>query len=398
MPRDFSRLHHKKRSAWKASGVQNSAMDMNQTLPSFSGSPIDDRRWAALLARDDDVRGVYAVQSTGVYCHFGCPSRPPLRRNVVFFEGTDAARAAGYRACRRCGARTTPPEPVLEMCRFIESQAGRVPSLQELAERFGMSPSHLQRVFKRRVGVSPRAYADALRVDRLKERLRRGEPVVRAMVDAGYSSASRLYENVSQTLGMTPKSYRKRAEGEEITYATVRCPVGGYLLVAATARGLCAVRMGDRARELVAELEQEFAGAALVRGGHRFTDEILAYLRGLRPLPALPLDIRATVFQRRVWEAIRAVPAGETATYGDVANAVGAPRAARAVARACAQNPVALAIPCHRIVPAAGGNGGYRWGETRKEKLLRLEAAGAAAAAAGREAEATTSEARPTPT
>ena len=238
-----------------------------------------------------------------------------------------------------------------------------------------MSPGHLQRVFKRRVGISPRAYADALRVDRLKRQLRAGEPVTRAMYDTGYGSPSRLYESAAKTLGMTPRRYQRRASGERITYAIVRCPVGGHLLVAATERGLCAVRMGDRVRDLESELTDEFANAELVRGDGPFTQALLDYLRGLEALPPLPLDIRATAFQRRVWEALRALPIGSTVSYGDLARSIGAPRSARAVARACAQNPLALVIPCHRVVPKAGGTGGYRWGAERKRRLLRLEAA-----------------------
>ncbi len=316
------------------------------------------------------------------------PEPAPASPQRRLFAGPRAARAAGFRACRRCGEASSAAEPVLEICRFLESEAGRVPTLEELSERFGVSPGHLQRVFKRRVGISPRAYADALRVDRLKEKLRGGDSVTNAMYETGYGSPSRLYESASRTLGMTPRAYRNKAQGEVIIYATVRCPVGGHVLVAATTRGLCSVRMGARVRELVNELGDEFSGATLERGDGPFTESLLAYLRGLRPLPELPLDVRATAFQRRVWEAIRAVPAGETVTYSEVASQIGSPRAARAVARACAQNPVALAIPCHRVVPKTAGGGGYRWGIARKERLLRLEAA---------LAEAATSEERPSP-
>ncbi len=356
---------------------------MTQALPieiPTNGTPLDDRLWRALQARDPSADGVYAVRSTGIYCRFGCPSRPPRRENALHFDGPGSAVAAGYRACRRCG--TDPSgHTVLGMCRYIESQAGRIPSLAELAERFDLSPSHLQRVFKARVGVSPRAYADALRVDALRGRLRNGEPVLQAMIETGYGSASRLYESAGRTLGMTPRAYRDKAAGEAITYATVRCPLGGALLVAATARGVCAVRMGARTRDLVAELRDEFAAATLRPGDDTFTEPLVAFLRGLGPLPELPLDVRATAFQRRVWEAIRAVPHGETATYSDIAQAIGAPRSVRAVARACGQNPVALVIPCHRVVPKTGGGGGYRWGMERKRQLLALERGGGSAPA-----------------
>ncbi|MDH3211806.1 MAG: bifunctional DNA-binding transcriptional regulator/O6-methylguanine-DNA methyltransferase Ada [Myxococcales bacterium] len=343
----------------------------------------EERRWQSVLDRDarEDGHFVYAVETTGVYCRPTCPSRRPLRKNVAFFENPDEARAAGFHPCRRCrpeagGTWDAAREKVLAACRYIEAQQDRIPTLEELGKRVGQSPGHFQRVFKRVVGISPRKYADALRVERLKRRLQQGEPIAGALYDTGYGSTSRLYETAASQLGMTPRSYRRKASGEQIQYVTLACPVGGQLLVAATGRGLCAVRLGDTARELVAELEEEFQGAVFERGGEtlgELLEALVGYLAGERSLPDLPFDVQATAFQRRVWEAIRAIPEGATATYGDLAQAIGSPNAVRAVAQACARNPVALVIPCHRVAPKSGGTGGYRWGENRKEKLLRLE-------------------------
>jgi len=351
--------------------------------PLLSSSNRAQQRWRAVLERDarEDGHFVYAVETTGVYCRPTCPSRRPLRKNVTFFEAPGEAKVAGFRPCRRCRPDEVGPweparEEVLETCRYIESQPDRIPTLAELSERVGLSPTHFQRVFKRIVGVSPRKYADTLRLERVKRELQNGESIAAALYATGYGSPSRLYEAASSQLGMTPKSYGGKASGERIRFETIACPLGGKLLVAATDRGLCAVRWGGRSRDLVAELKSEFEGAFFERGGSALREPLEAlvgYLAGERRFPRLPVDVQATAFQRRVWEAIRAIPEGETATYGELARSVGSPRAARAVAQACARNPVAVVIPCHRVVPKGGGTGGYRWGAQRKERLLRLE-------------------------
>ena len=348
----------------------------------------EERRWRAVLARDEREDGhfVYAVETTGVYCRPTCPSRRPLRKNVAFFEAPSEASAAGFRPCRRCRPADVGPwkpahDKVLAACRYIESQPDRIPTLAELSERVDLSPTHLQRIFKRVVGLSPRKYADTLRLERVKRELQNGEPIAGALYASGYGSPSRLYEAVGSKLGMTPRSYREGAQGERIRFATVACPppVGGRLLVAATDRGLCAVRLGDRARDLVAELKREFQGAIFEPGGDALREPVralVAYLAGDRSFPELPVDVQATAFQRRVWEAICAIPAGQTVSYSELARGVGSPDGARAVAQACARNPVALVIPCHRVVAKSGKAGGYRWGAQRKERLLRLAARG----------------------
>jgi len=341
------------------------------------------RLWQAVLDRsvEEDGRFVYAVHTTGVFCRPTCPSRRPRRKNVSFFSTPEAARAAGFRACKRCrpqerGAGNGAAAKVIEACRVMEAQPDRIPTLEELGRCVALSPTHLQRVFKRSVGISPRAYGDALRIERLKKQLQDGKGIAGALYEAGYGSSSRLYETAGAQLGMTPKAYRQKAIGERIGYATVACPLGGRLLVAATERGVCSVRLGDRDPDLEAELRREFKGATLAPADGELAgvlEALVEYLAGHRGLPDLPYDVVATAFQRRVWEAIRSIPEGSTATYSELARALGQPRAARAVARACARNPLALVIPCHRVVPKSGGTGGYRWGARRKAKLLHLE-------------------------
>lgn len=341
----------------------------------------DDALWRAVLERDpnQDGRFVYAVHTTGVYCRPVCPSRRANRTNVSFYKSALAARAAGFRACKRCrpdapGAHDPARKNALEVCRYIEAQVERIPSLAELGREVGLSPAHLQRVFKRVVGVSPRKYADTLRVDRLKRQLRGGDAIAGALYSSGYGSTSRLYEKAGAQLGMTPSAYRRKATGQRIRYVTLAAPVGGHILVAETSLGICALRLGDRVRSLVDELEREFAGARLEAGDAAMRERLAALVAsGGQGLCALPYDVQATAFQRRVWEAIRAIPEGSTSTYGELAAALGKPRAVRAVAQACAANSVALVIPCHRVVPASGGAGGYRWGAKRKEALLRRE-------------------------
>lgn len=342
----------------------------------------DIARWRAVLDRDRSADGlfVYAVRSTGVYCRPSCGSRRPHRDRVEFFETGEAARGAGYRACRRCAPDAAGgPDPWIDKVRratvYLANVDGQL-SLARLAARLGGSPYHLQRNFKRLVGVTPREYADACRLRVVKQGLRRGVDVTTAMVDAGYGSSSRFYERAAPRLGMSPSTYRKGAAGVRIAYAIVDSPLG-RLLIAATDRGVCSVAMSGSDEELVRGLRHEFPGAdiELHTGGlARWTAAVLAHLAGERPRLDLPLDIQATAFQWQVWQALTAIPYGETRTYGEIAREIGRPRAVRAVARACAGNPVALAIPCHRVLPASGGTGGYRWGAQRKQELLRREA------------------------
>jgi AraC family transcriptional regulator of adaptative response/methylated-DNA-[protein]-cysteine methyltransferase len=342
----------------------------------------DEACWKAVLKRDPAFNGafVYAVESTGIYCRPACPSRRPKRASVSFFESPAKAEAAGYRACRRCHpADTSRPDPhgakILAACRYIEARQDRVPTLSEIGSRVGLSPHHLQRSFKRALGVTPRQYADAQRVSRLKKRLQEGEGVTPALYDAGYGSSSRLYEKAPRQLGMTPATYRKGGAGEAIRY-TVPSTSLGRILLAGTDRGICRVSMGETISELTAGLREEFPKADLVRddeGLESWVRALLEYLNGRRPLVKIPTDIQATAFQRRVWEVLQTIPRGETRSYSEIASQLGRPSATRAVARACATNPVALVIPCHRVVRKDGSTSGYRWGDKRKRKLLKLE-------------------------
>ena len=342
--------------------------------------PTESTRWNAIVERDRAAAGsfVYAVRSTGIYCRPGCASRRPRRDRVAFFDTPADAERAGYRPCRRCRPSHATPDPWIDRirraCVYLSNAAGHLP-LATLARRIGGSPYHLQRNFKRIVGITPRQYADACRLQRVKRGLRGNKSVTDATLEAGFGSSSRLYERAVPKLGMTPSTYRSGGLGVRISYTTVGSPVG-RLLIAATPRGVCLVSMGRLDAELQSALEREYPGATLTRDPGklaRWTRQVLDYLAGRLPRIDLPLDIQATAFQWQVWEALAAIPYGSTRTYGDVAAAIGRPDAARAVARACATNPVALAIPCHRVVPAAGGTGGYRWGTARKKALLAQE-------------------------
>lgn len=349
----------------------------HRPLPQF-----DAARWRAVLARDPqpDAGFVYAVSSTGIYCRPWCSSRRPRRDRVAFFDTPEDAERAGYRACLRCHPQVARPprdpwvEKIRRACTCLAEADGHL-SLATLASRLGGSPYHLQRNFKRIVGVTPRQYAEACRLREVKRRLRNGQDVTGAMVEAGYGSSGRFYERGVPMLGMRPTVYRGGGAGMEIHYAIVDSPVG-RLLVGATPRGICTVAMAASDRDLERAVRQEYPKAAISRDDGklaRWTGAVLAHLDGRRPRLDLPIDVQATAFQWQVWTALAAIPRGETRTYSQVARAIGRPRAVRAVARACATNPVALAIPCHRVVPLAGGVGGYRWGPERKRALLARE-------------------------
>jgi AraC family transcriptional regulator, regulatory protein of adaptative response / methylated-DNA-[protein]-cysteine methyltransferase len=348
--------------------------------------------WAAVLARDArlDGRFVYAVASTGVYCRPSCPSRRPRREQVRFFAAPGAAEAAGYRACRRCrpasGEAPRATRAVAAARVYLEEHLDETVTLEHLGRVAGMSPTHLQRTFRRLTGASPKEYVQARRAERLKARLRKGDNVTTATYEAGYGAASRLYEQAGARLGMTPATYRRGGRGMHIRYTVVPSPLG-RLLVAATERGVCAVQLGDAEEPLAAALRREYPHATLERAGDSgnglgaWVAAIVRHLEGSPAALAVPLDLQATAFQLRVWKALQEIPAGATRSYGEVAAALGRPGAARAVARACAGNPVALVVPCHRVVQADGEPGGYRWGAERKRRLLDRERAPGAALA-----------------
>jgi AraC family transcriptional regulator of adaptative response/methylated-DNA-[protein]-cysteine methyltransferase len=347
------------------------------------GRSLDEAHaWQAVLRRDAgaDGRLYYAVGTTGVYCRPSCPSRRPRRENTRFFRTPGGAERAGYRPCLRCAPAGKPvapiPGPVAAARAYLDAHADEPVALARLGREAGMSPHHLQRRFKGAYGVTPKEYQDAARLRRLKAGLRAGDSVTGAIVDAGYGSPSRVYERSDARLGMPPGAYRRGGAGMVIRYATAATPLG-RVLVGATDRGVCAVSLGDDDARLVDALRAEYPRASLepARGGARGNvAEIARAVAGDADLRRVPLDVRGTAFQQRVWSALRAIPRGETRSYAEVAAAIGQPRAARAVAAACAANPVALVVPCHRVVRSGGGPGGYRWGAERKRALLEGEA------------------------
>jgi AraC family transcriptional regulator of adaptative response/methylated-DNA-[protein]-cysteine methyltransferase len=340
-----------------------------------------DARWQAVLNRDanQDGRFVFAVSSTGVYCRPSCPARRPRRENVRFFGKTVDAEKAGFRACLRCRPKATGGTAQIEMVRavsrYIEQHLDEPISLARLGEEFNVSPFHLQRTFKAVLGVTPRAYAESCRLTHLKQYLRAGHNVTRAMYDAGYSSSSRLYERTASQLGMTPDKYRRGAIAAPVRYTITDSPFG-RLLIAATDKGICAIQFANSDDELEHGLRHEFPFANRRRddaGMQKWKDQLLRRMRGQKLHAALPIDIQATAFQRRVWTYLQSIPFGDTQSYSEVAKGIGQPSACRAVARACATNPVAIAIPCHRVVRGSGEMGGYRWGAERKKAILETE-------------------------
>jgi AraC family transcriptional regulator of adaptative response/methylated-DNA-[protein]-cysteine methyltransferase len=345
-----------------------------------------ERCWQAVEERDAawDGRFVYAVRSTGIYCRPSCPSRKPRRTQVVFYPVPEAAQQCGYRPCRRCRPhQADPTDPhvdlVRQTCRYIETHLESSLTLDTLAAQVGFSPFHLQRTFKHITGITPKQYADACRLGVLKSRLKERRTVTMAMIEAGYGSSSRLYERASSHLGMTPATYQRGGPATQIRYTLAACP-HGRLLLAGTERGICAVYLGDEDAKLEAELANEFSAAEVRRDDDALSawvSELVNHLGGRQPHLDLPLDVQATAFQWRVWQELRAIPYGSTRSYSEIARALGQPTATRAVARACATNPVSLVIPCHRVVREDGGLGGYRWGLERKEALLQQEKAAA---------------------
>lgn len=354
---------------------------MRENLITETQPAADARRWDAVQRRDARFNGtfVYAVRSTGIYCQPSCPSKRPKRENVIFFVSGTAAENEGFRSCQRCrpqdGARDADSELAEKICLMIERNDEGMPSLEKLSAEIGVSPFHLQRTFKRATGVSPHQYAKAHRVKKFKNLVKEGETVVGAMYDAGFGSSSRLYEQAPGELGMTPAVYARGAAGIKINFTVAACRMG-FVLVAATERGLCSVQLGDSPTELEVKLSEEFPSAVIEKDDAvlgEWTKAILRYLNKEQTELDLPLDVRATAFQRRVWTELRKIPYGETRSYSAVARAIERPSATRAVARACATNPVALVTPCHRVRRENGELGGYRWGIERKQKLLAQE-------------------------
>jgi AraC family transcriptional regulator, regulatory protein of adaptative response / methylated-DNA-[protein]-cysteine methyltransferase len=334
--------------------------------------------WQQVLSRDASASFVYAVASTGIFCRPSCPSRRPAQTNVRFFSGPSGALAEGYRACKRCAPLGERDEAatVAKLCRYLAAHCDRTVTLADLAKVARSSPFTVQRKFTRVLGLSPRAYQAQLRSTSMRRSLSTpGSSITGAIYEAGYGSSSRFYEQAATDLGMSPTRFRERGLNETIRFATARCELG-LLLVAATDRGVCSVMFGDEAAALEKLLRQQFSAANLVKDAPGMAEQMTTVLAAMseRPMAVdIPLDLRATAFQARVWQALREIPRGQTRSYADVARAVGQPTAVRAVARACATNPVAIAVPCHRVIGSDGSLTGYRWGTERKKKLLAME-------------------------
>ena len=344
---------------------------------------LADPRWIAVIARDPAADGsfVYSVASTGIYCRPTCPSRRPGVEQVAFHDSATEAEAAGFRPCRRCtpdGQSLTEKHAatVAELCRFIET-AAQAPTLAELAARSGITAHHLHRLFKATTGLTPRAYAAAQRAQRIRHQLQHSPTVTEAIYGAGYNSSGRFYEEAGQLLGMTPSDYRAGGANSTIRFALGECSLGS-ILVAHSGRGICSILIGDDPQTLAHDLQDRFPAAELIGGDAGF-EQLVARVVGLVEAPGLghdlPLDIRGTAFQQRVWQALREIPPGGTVSYSELARRIGSPGSARAVAGACAANVLAVAIPCHRVVRNDGSLSGYRWGVERKRTLLEREAA-----------------------
>lgn len=341
----------------------------------------DDWRWQALVRKDERADGLfwYSVKTTGVYCRPSCPARLPKRENVAFHDSTQNAEKAGFRACKRCGPKGSGlagqhAEAVTTACRMIK-EADEFPSLNELAVAVKMSPGYFHRLFKTATGLTPKDYANAHRTDRVKRALPKLETVTQAIYDAGFNSNGRFYAGSSKMLGMKPKEYREGGAGNTIRFAIAECSLGS-ILIASSEKGVCAILMGDDPEALARDLQDQFPKANLIGGDDRY-EKLVAKVVGFIEAPRigldLPLDIRGTAFQQRVWKELQRIPAGKTVCYSEVANRIGSPNSARAVAQACGANALAVAIPCHRVVRNNGDISGYRWGVDRKRALLARE-------------------------
>jgi len=344
---------------------------------------VADRYWQATLHRDARADGsfVFAVQSTHIYCRPSCPARRPLRRNTLFFRTAQDAESQGFRPCRRCRPKQQDSATALvqQVASVLSNASGDSFRLRSLAVQVNSSPAQLRRAFRRTTGLSPKEFEQAFRLARFKKMLREGSSITEALYACGYGSSSRLYEKTNAHLGMTPASYRKGGAGMQIGYTVANTSLG-KVLVAATERGVSAVYLGENEKSLVEELHKEYANAEIVRaaaGNESWLSEIVRRVEGNAPSVDLPLDVQATAFQRRVWRELQKIPRGTTRTYTQVARALGKPQSVRAVARACATNPVSIVVPCHRVIRTDGTLAGYRWGLQRKQKLLEREAASA---------------------
>jgi AraC family transcriptional regulator, regulatory protein of adaptative response / methylated-DNA-[protein]-cysteine methyltransferase len=357
-------------------------MDMSTKTELLAAATVNDPRWACVVNHDAQADGsfFYSVKTTGVYCRPSCAARLARPENVAFHTSTADAERAGFRPCKRC----RPDRPsraeahtatVADLCRFIET-SDQAPSLDALAQRAGFSSFHLHRIFKEVTGLTPKAYAAAHRAQFVRDQLDRSETVTQAIYDAGYNSNGRFYEESDQVLGMTPSEYRAGGSNTEIRFAIGQCSLGA-ILVARSARGVCAILLGDDPDDLARDLQNRFPQALIIGGDSEF-EQWVAKVVGLVEAPGvgldLPLDVRGTAFQQRVWQALREIPPGQTASYADIARRIGEPKAVRAVAQACGANALAVAIPCHRVVRSDGGLSGYRWGVERKRSLLEREA------------------------
>jgi AraC family transcriptional regulator, regulatory protein of adaptative response / methylated-DNA-[protein]-cysteine methyltransferase len=344
--------------------------------------PEETTCWQAVTDRDKSYAGVFVfgVKTTRIYCRPGCPARVPLQKNVRFFALPAAAEQAGFRACKRCQPQAVAPRDenacrVQQVCDYIRQHLHDSLTLEDMSAAVYLSPFHLQRLFTQVMGISPRQYLDACRMTQFKAKLKEGERVTDAIYSAGFGSGSRVYERTASQMGMSPSVYQKGGENMTIQYSTAQT-VMGWMLVAATERGICSLTLGENANELVSRLYHEFHGASIEQSESALkttVDAVLAYLEGWQPHLELPVDIRVTAFQKRVLDELTRIPYGETRTYGEIAAAIGQPKSARAVGRACATNPVPLVIPCHRVVGSDGSLTGYAYGTDRKKYLLEME-------------------------